>query len=265
MSQGGCVKCGIRVAARDRREAVVRSWAVRLAGRTSYAHMYRLVDRLPLCAGCLEEMPVIGEPICEQCGRSWEHQGQGIMLESGALRCRDCRSIGENALGGNRGLLLYDDWGKDLLGLYKYRGDERLADFFGKLLTVAMYRYFRSGQFDYLVAVPLHSKRLSERGFNQIESVAARLSRAIGVPARNALIRTKETAKLSQQTGREVRIQSMQDAFAWKGEAPHPQKPSRILLLDDIYTTGSTLRACAQAIHHVETVKPYIWSLTIYR
>jgi len=236
-----------------------------LSGRTSYAHMYRLVDRLPLCSGCLEEMPVIGETICEQCGRSWEHQGEPFLLESGSLRCRDCRSLGESALGGNRGLLRYDDWGKDLLGLYKYRGDERLADFFGKLLTLAMYRYFRPGQFDYLVAVPLHPKRLNERGFNQMESIAGRLSRAIGVPAQNALIRTKETAKLSQQTGREVRIHSMKDAFAWKGEAAHPKKPSRILLLDDIYTTGSTLRACAQAIHHVETVKSYIWSLTIYR
>lgn len=265
MSQGGCVKCGIRFAARGRREAVVRSWAVRLSGRTSYAHMYRLVDQLPLCAGCLEEMPVIGERICEQCGRSWEHQGQQVLLENGALRCRDCRSIGENALEGNRGLLRYDDWGKDLLGLYKYRGDERLADFFGKLLALAIYRYFRSGQFDFLVAVPLHAKRLSERGFNQMERVAGRLSRAIGVPVQDALTRTKETAKLSQQTGREVRIHSMQDAFAWKGEAAHPKKPSRILLLDDIYTTGSTLRACAQAIHHVETVKSYIWSLTIYR
>lgn len=265
MSQRGCVRCGIRVAARNQREAVVRSWAVRLSGRTSYAHMYRLVDQLPLCAGCLEEMPVIGERICEQCGRSWDHKGQQNLLESGALRCRDCRAIGGNALVGNRGMLLYNEWGKDLLGLYKYRGDERLADFFGKLLTLAIYRYFRSGQFDYLVAVPLHAKRLSERGFNQMERVAGQLSRAIGVPVQDALTRTKETAKLSQQTGREVRIHSMQDAFAWKGEAAHPKKPSRILLLDDIYTTGSTLRACAQAIHHVETVKSYIWSLTIYR
>lgn len=265
MSQGGCVKCGIRFAARGRREAVVRSWAVRLSGRTSYAHMYRLVDRLPLCAGCLEEMPVIGEKICEQCGRSWERQGQQNLLESGALRCRDCRSIGESALGGNRGLLRYDDWGKDLLGLYKYRGDERLADFFGKLLTVAMYRYFRSGQFDYLVAVPLHPKRLSERGFNQMERLVERVGRSTGMPAQNALIRTKETPKLSQQTGREVRVISMQNAFEWRGEATKPKRPSRILLLDDIYTTGSTLRACAQAIHHVETVKSYIWSLTIYR
>lgn len=265
MSHGGCVRCGIRYAARDRREAIVRSWAVRLSGRTSYAHMYRLVDRLPLCFSCLEEMPVIGEKICEQCGRSWEHQGQQNLLECGTLRCRDCRSIGESALGGNRGLLRYDGWGKDLLGMYKYRGHERLADFFGKLLTLAMYRYFRSGQFDYLVAVPLHAKRLSERGFNQMERVAGRLSRAIGVPVQDALTRTKETAKLSQQRGREVRIHSMQDAFVWKGEAVHPKKPSRILLLDDIYTTGSTLRACAQAIHHVETVKSYIWSLTIYR
>ncbi|EST55400.1 amidophosphoribosyltransferase [Brevibacillus panacihumi W25] len=264
MSQGGCVRCGIRYAAKNRREAVVRSWAVRLSGRTSYAHMYRLVERLPLCAGCLEEMPVIGEKICEQCGRSWEHQGQQL-LECGALRCRDCRSIEENALRGNRGLLHYDEWGKDLLGLYKYRGDERLADFFGKLLTLAMYRYFRSGQFDYVVAVPLHPKRLSERGFNQMEIVAERIGRDIGVPARKDLIRTKETAKLSQQTGREARILSMQDAFAWRGEAAKPKKPSRILLLDDIYTTGSTLRACAQAIHQVETVKSYIWSLTIYR
>jgi len=266
MTQGSCVRCGMGLATRGQREVVVRKWAARLSGNTSYARMYRLVDRLSLCAGCLEGMPVIGEQICEQCGRSWESLGKESILKIGGERCRDCVSVGESALGGNRGLLRYDEWGKDLLGLYKYRGDERLAEFFGQLLTLAMYRYFSHGQFGYLVAVPLHAKRLQERGFNQMEKMAERVSRATGLPAQHALVRMKETPKLSQQTGREVRILSMKNAFIWRGEVLGKRgKPSYLLLLDDIYTTGSTLRACARAIQEAETVKTHIWSLTIFR
>ncbi|MCM3079646.1 ComF family protein [Brevibacillus invocatus] len=267
MSQGACVRCD-RIAARNQRETVVRRLASQLAGRNGYAHMYRLVGSLPLCGACLAAMPVIEGQICEQCGRSLAAQGLDCErgTESSEQRCRDCRSPVVSALEGNRGLLRYDAWGKDLLGLYKYRGDERLAHFFGMLLALAMYRYFQPGQFDCLVAVPLHEKRLQERGFNQMERISQYLSRVTGVPVQHALIRTKDTPKLSKQNGRDVRIQSMKDAFSWREEDSGKRgEISCFLLLDDIYTTGSTLRACAKAIQEAQTVKTYIWSLTIFR
>jgi competence protein ComFC len=274
MSHRGCVSCGGRIV-QQAREAAVRHWARLLSSPSCYPVVYRLVDGLSLCAGCLEALPVIGDRICIQCGR--EHGADSVPVPAhtpisavGEL-CQDCRLVADEPLQGNRSLLRYNEWGKSMLGLYKYRGDERLANFYATLLAIAVYRYHDKGQLDCITTVPLHSRRLRERGFNQVDLLAGRLSKAIGVRARSLLVRTKETAKLSQQSGRTSRQESMRGAFSWAGEnVMQDGDASRtsaftILLLDDIYTTGSTLRSCATTIR--EHVGPHcqIYSLTIYR
>lgn len=239
------------------REMAVRRWARQLSRPERYPVMYRLILGLPLCGGCLEELPVITGAICRQCGR--EQAGDS---GSGEL-CRDCRDVTDESLQGNRSLLRYTAWGKGLLGLYKYRGDERLADFFSTLLAIAVHRYYEPARLDCVTAVPLHAERLQERGFNQVDLLACRLSQFIGVPALPLLARTKATAKLSQQEGgRAVRQKSMREAFSWAGGCA---KPSAILLLDDIYTTGSTLRSCAATLREQLGPECRIFSLTIYR
>lgn len=266
MSPRGCVSCGGRIV-QQAREASVRRWARLLSSPSSYPVVYRLVDGLHLCAGCLEDLPVIGDKICHQCGRECS---EDALFPVGEL-CQDCRLVTDEPLQGNRSLLRYNEWGKSMLGLYKYRGDERLADFYATLLAIAVYRYHDKGQLDCITTVPLHSNRLRERGFNQVDLLAGRLSKAIGVRARSLLVRTKETAKLSQQSGRTFRQQIMRGAFSWAGEnvvqEGDASRPSEIniLLLDDIYTTGSTLRSCAATIRAHGGPHCKIYSLTIYR
>jgi competence protein ComFC len=255
----------MRIGTHAYREEIVRRWASELALKSRYPQMYRLLNSLSLCAGCLESLPVIGESNCQRCGREFIQTREATE----ARWCRDCRTWSTEALEGNRSLLRYNEWGRDLLGLYKYRGDERLSRFFGTLLAITVYRYFQPEQFDCLIAVPLHQKRLQERGFNQMDLLADTLSEEIGIPAKKWLQRTKETPKLSQQTGREARQTHMRDAFSWSGELREIRRKKNnsyaILLLDDIYTTGSTLRACADTIRTSESEACSIWSLTIYR
>lgn len=273
MREGRCVCCGAHFATPAKRERIVRKWAAALARTAGYPLMYRLVERLPLCAGCLDTMPVIGDEMCWQCGREWQQEWKTAGKpgrEPGKRLCRDCLAAQPSALRGNRSLLRYQGWGKELLGRYKYRGDERLAQLFALLLMIAMHRHYQPDRINCLTAVPLHAKRLRERGFNQMELIAERVSRACGIPARPLLERTKETKKLSQQTGRAARRQSIQGAFAMKtlegSELPeHRIPPCTILLLDDVYTTGSTLRECAAAIQRAQTAEVHIFSLTIYR
>ncbi|MGG1664374.1 ComF family protein [Brevibacillus sp. NRS-1366] len=264
MSLNACVSCGGRVVSQAR-EAAVRHWARQLSRQARYPVIYRLLAGLSICAGCLETLPVIGDDICRHCGRDQEScEGNGEL-------CQDCTQLHEEALERNRSLLHYNDWGKSLLGLYKYRGDERLASFYGTLLAVTFLRYYDPAQFTCITTVPLHGKRLYERGFNQVDLLATELSRASGVPVRSLLQRTKETAKLSKQRGRIARQESMREAFSWAGDTVFPiagassYGPSKILLVDDIYTTGSTLRSCATTLR--AHLGPFyeIHSLTIYR
>lgn len=264
MRTKSCVSCGNRIAS-SLREASVRSWARQLCNQARYPIVYRLLAGLPICAGCLDALPVIKDPICQRCGRELE---DGIA--TGAI-CHDCKKVSEETLVSNRSLLHYNEWGKSLLGLYKYRGDERLASFYGALLAITFFRYHDPSSFACITTVPLHSKRLHERGFNQVDLLAAGLSKAVGVPVQPLLQRTKETAKLSKQGGRTARQESMREAFAWNGDRGVSisfgawEKPYKILLVDDIFTTGSTLRSCASVLRaHLGAVCE-IYSLTIYR
>jgi len=279
MKENRCVRCGAHFrTASVQRVGIVRDWAAFLAQAKGYPLMYRLLDSLPLCAGCLEMMPVIGEAVCRGCGRDSRLAGS-FMAEAGL--CRDCQTAKPSALRGNRSLLRYDEWGRELLALYKYRGDERLAELFSLLLVIALHRSYPSLRFDCLTPVPLHVKRLRERGFNQMELIAERVGRACKLPVHQLLERTRDTKKLSQQPGRLARRQSIHGAFAARradvffssgaasagaASVAHPSEKSRaILLLDDVYTTGSTLRECADVLERSQSVKLHIYSLTIFR
>ncbi|MED4586200.1 double zinc ribbon domain-containing protein [Brevibacillus choshinensis] len=256
MRGDSCVACAGRIVMQAK-ESAARNLARQLSSRSRYPVMYRLIVGLSLCAACLERLPVIGDEICEQCGREY----------SADRLCQDCHKITGETIQNNRSLLRYNEWGKDLLGTYKYRGEERLAAFYAKLLTMVVYRYHAETSFDCIATVPLHEQRLQERGFNQVDLLAKRLGADIGVPVRSLLLRTKRTAKLSQQAGRSARVESMDGAFSWAGEGLGQAEEGsyRILLLDDIYTTGSTLRSCAKTIREHAGPHSHIYSITIYR
>ncbi|HEV2953116.1 MAG TPA: hypothetical protein VG015_03395 [Candidatus Dormibacteraeota bacterium] len=111
------------------------------------------------------------------------------------------------------------------------------------LLTVPLLE--DASSFDHILAVPLHSARLRERGFNQSELIAAVLRRHFKVrPEPGALTRERNTPT---QVGldRERRRSNVAGAFAWTGDLLHGR---RILLVDDVFTTGVTLDSCAQTL-----------------
>ncbi|MFM1651262.1 ComF family protein [Brevibacillus sp. B_LB10_24] len=178
----------------------------------------------------------------------------------------------------NRSVLRYDEQVKAVVATYKYRGDERLAELFAVLAGSCYYRYYSSIPFRLMTYVPLHDKRLAERGFNQVELIAKDLGRMVGLPVLPLLRRIKYTEKLSIQSGRDTRFASMQEAFApledvsslfhqrrsgWRGRKADCAK---ILLLDDIFTTGATVRSCATAIKAIPGfADAEVYSLTLCR
>ncbi|WJQ81132.1 ComF family protein [Brevibacillus brevis] len=297
MKGESCVACG-RFISQHEREGRIRDRASFLVNRASYPVIYRLLKGLMLCGSCLEEMPFIGEEVCLVCGRDMKSE---IRKYNG--RCRDCvNNVHEEGidLKANRSLLCYDDKGKQLLGIFKYRGDESLATYFGALLAIAIHRYYSHMKFSCITTVPLHPQRLKERGFNQVDLLARYLEGVIHVPVRTLLLRIKDTPKLSKQSGRVARLESMREAFAWTGDSGVPcvtdnsripchfvasffgkknilesrvadvglvchNPPLKILLIDDIYTTGSTLRSCAKILRTHLGRKCEIYSLTIFR
>ncbi|MDD2534799.1 MAG: histidine phosphatase family protein [Eubacteriales bacterium] len=98
--------------------------------------------------------------------------------------------------------------------------------------------------FDAIVAVPLHPKRLAERGYNQAGLIAAALATRLAVPDWSSqLIRARDTARQSEQKMRSDRYLNLEQAFRWQGN--RNLQLARILLVDDVLTTGATLGAAA--------------------
>lgn len=191
---------------------------------------------MPVCADCLKEpAPLSAEFFCLNCRTPFRNS---FPLDSEG-RCMLCRS-------GQRGFDeafcygAYEGTLRKLIHLFKYSGMRRLDQPLGALLADALPR---DRQFDLVTAVPLHWRRRWQRGYNQAELLGKAIARARGIPVVRVLRRgsaTRAQAGLSNAQRRE----NVAGAF----RARRRVAGLRILLVDDVMTTGATAGACARAL-----------------
>lgn len=230
-----------------------------------------------LCERCAGRIPWIVEPRCRICGRA-----QG---------CPDCLrpEASARAFSINRSAVLYDATMREWISAYKYGGVERFAEPFSIMLEQAYRRMCRElstsslWKADLITWVPVSAERLEERGFNQAELAARKLAKRLKLPARDLLIRNVHTGKQSFKS-RAERLRNLDDAFSllpnldsggfkeWEaigiGKRPDGFFPIVVLLVDDIYTTGTTAAVCASVLKGLENVidRPVlVYSLTLAR
>lgn len=144
--------------------------------------------------------------------------------------------------------LLYQKAGstQKLLRLIKYRNYPELACLLGLHFGSRLAATGMDKEFDCIIPVPLHSSRLRQRGFNQSEQFAKGLSKSLHLPlSLDCLLRTKASATQTRKS-RLDRWMNVADIFV----VPEPAKvkEKRLLLVDDVVTTGATLEACAEAL-----------------
>ncbi|XID91018.1 ComF family protein [Paenibacillaceae bacterium WGS1546] len=189
-----------------------------------------------LCGMCRDAIPWIVHPACRICGR--------------AERCEDCVRRQRRSTVFSRCAVRYDDEMKEWLALYKYRGHEGLETVMAAMLAFA-YEQLRDAartDFQAIASVPLAPERLRDRGFNQAERLALRLADWYRIPYRPMLVRLRHTEKQSLKS-RRGRVVDMRGSFA---ADPKALFSGNILLIDDVYTTGSTLEECARALRQAE-------------
>jgi ComF family protein len=130
----------------------------------------------------------------------------------------------------------------------KYRRNAKAGIYLGRLLG----RQLRAGIFsdcDLMVPVPLHQKKLKQRGYNQSELIARGVSEITGIPLASTLIRRIKYQHSQTSMNRQERFNNMAKAFAC-GKIPAHIRDKKILLIDDTITTGATLEACCMALLH---------------
>jgi len=195
----------------------------------------REVARYPVCPTCIAEPePLDAEYFCVSCRTAF--QNPFPLDEQG--RCALCRS-GLRGFDAAYSFGFYEGVLRHLVHLYKYGRIRTLA----RPLTVLLARALpREEAFDAVVPVPLFWRRRLQRGFNQAELLARGISKRTGIPMVKALRRLRAT---SVQAGlsNHLRRQNVSRAFAARGV-----EGKRILLIDDVMTTGATATACAIAL-----------------
>jgi len=199
------------------------------------------------CQGCAGALPWVEAPYCGVCGEVYD----GALTRE--FRCANCsgrRLEFEFAVAACRA----EEAMRELIHQFKY---ERRLHLRGALATLMLRileepRLARENLAEWLlVPVPLHPSREADREYNQSWELCQRLSRLTGIPAAKALVRTRET---EQQAGlsREERLKNLRGAFAVRKSGVWRPRPGlqgrRILLVDDVFTTGATTSECARVL-----------------
>lgn len=145
-----------------------------------------------------------------------------------------------------RALGYYEGPLREAIHRWKYEEKYYLTHFFGERLAEGFYRYWKSDAVDLLIPVPLHPKRLRERGFNQALLLVKELSQQTKIPyARRVLRKSKLTPPQVRLSGEERERGVKNSFYVSKGEEVRGKS---ILLIDDVYTTGATVNECARVL-----------------
>jgi ComF family protein len=188
----------------------------------------------PLCASCRGGLEPAGPPFCQRCAEP---------LAPGKSLCRSCagRPFSCRLL---RAAYLYRGPAASLVLGFKYRGRRAAARDAGRWMAGHWRRFPELSGYDTLVPVPLHPRRLRERGYNQAELLAEGLSSGIGLPVMDLLERGRDT-RPQWDLAKEERRRNLLGAFRAKRQA----RGLSLLLVDDVCTTGASLEECGRALH----------------
>lgn len=192
-----------------------------------------------LCEACADKARRIEPPMCERCSEPFA----GAIFET--FTCANCA---ERKLHFDCAVAPYLSRGvvREFIHRFKYDRERYLRQPLAAWLAEALKdeRLTRRA-FDLIVPVPLHSTRQRERGFNQAAELAILLSRHCGVPTAHALKRTRYTTTQTR-LAREERMENLRGAFCVRHTATVQSR--HLLLVDDVFTTGSTVDECARVL-----------------
>lgn len=201
-----------------------------------------------ICNSCCQSLLRIMPPLCPRCGRS---QASGIL-------CSTCVSW-LAAIDGIRSPFQFDGVMRKAIHQLKYRNLRAIAEPLAGLLSDCLTARYMPAEV--LVPVPLHSKRLRERGYNQSGLLARKLAKLAGLPViDDCLIRKRLAPPQAKTQNVKERRSNVADAFVCRD---HRLKGSQVLLIDDVTTSGATLDACAAALKDAGAAS--VWGLVLAR
>lgn len=198
----------------------------------------------PYCVACAGPLVKGEDWICTSCLMQLPRPGYHLYRENPVF----LRLVGRLPLDFAAAFLLFTRGGRvqHILHALKYHNVPALAVYLGKIYGGDLKEAGLGSKADMIVPVPLHPARQRKRGYNQSAEFARGLSAAINVPLNNSILVRERATETQTRKNRLMRWQNVENAFALK--QAEAVKGRRILLVDDVITTGATLEACGQIL-----------------
>jgi ComF family protein len=192
-----------------------------------------------VCPRCWQRVRFIIPPFCERCGLPYEGD------INTAFECSNCREM-ELHFRSARSAVAAGDLVLEAIRRYKYQRALWFEPFLADLLIRRAAPELSREKWDAIVPVPLHPAKEREREFNQAERLADHLGAATRIPVNKRLLRRVEPTRTQTLLTRPQRAANVRNAFAVpRGQRLHG---ARVVLVDDVFTTGTTTSACAKAL-----------------
>lgn len=204
---------------------------------------------------CWSQVRFIRPPFCERCGLPY----QGEITTS--LVCSNCNEL-KLYFSSARSAVVAKTVVLDAIHQFKYSRALWFETFLADLLVREAAPVLRGQNWDFLAPVPLHSLKEREREFNQSAVLARRLSRATGIPCNEKILRRTIPTATQTRLSREKRAANMKNAFMVPRGAPSAALAGRrVVLVDDVFTTGATTNACARALRAAGAAEVCVWTV----
>jgi ComF family protein len=205
-----------------------------------------------VCSGCWNKTRFIRPPFCSRCGLPFE----GDLTTP--FECANCREM-DLHFSSARSAVVARGTVLEAIHRYKYQRALWFEPFLAGLLVREAGPELRPGDWDWIVPVPLHAAKQREREFNQAERLARRLSAATRIPVHARLLRRVEPTRTQTLLTRQERAANVRNAFARRqARRLHGE---RLVLVDDVLTTGATTSACAGILRAAGAGEVCVWTV----
>ena len=223
----------------------------RLIDKTNYCldEIFAFISA-PVCPGCHSYMENPHSPLCDDCQNHLDFSGIGSVC----LICKcpegvDCQCWAEKQFDIPRLYYwgFYTDVIRELIHQFKFDGHHELGYYLTKIAMDVLYDRMQGIKYDYIIPVPMLKKDINNRGFNQTHIIAQEVSGKLSIPAKFDILKKIKKTDLQANLKRDERWTNIADAFAVDDSAN--LKGRRVLLIDDIVTTGATCCECTKALY----------------
>lgn len=203
-------------------------------------------------AKCRDKLKYVSEPVCMRCGKPIECAEEEY--------CRDCKKR-RHYFDSGKAVWIYEQHMRQSIAWYKYKHCKEFSDFYAEQMTRCFGVWLKSLNLDAVMPIPLNKRKLRIRGYNQAEPIAGYLAEYIGCRLDvKTLVRRRWTAPQKDLSPAE-RFNNLKMAFSVDKKMAGQYR--RVLLVDDIYTTGSTMDACAHQLKAAGTEEVFFITICI--